>query len=126
MRMVWESWNAEIEHRCLAKRDDEVDTEDGPGMLSLESESPEVVFTPVGIYYEESPKRPSKMWSCFTCHTDFDIANTKFSKIMDEIEGVESYKALGKYTFFVGFGKLFDQENVRNKINEEAKKYVQA
>ena len=86
MRIVWESWNAEIEHRCLAKKDD-LDMEDGSGMLSLES--PEVVFTPVGIYYEESPKRPSKMWNCFTCHTDFDIANTKFTQIMDDIEGVE-------------------------------------
>lgn len=124
MRIEWESWNAEIEHRILIDNDS-LKTEDEDN-LYFQPESPDIVFTPVGIYYKESPNRPSNRWQCFTCHTDFDIANSLFSEVIDNIDGVEAYRPLGKYTFFIGFGKLFDPKDVRKKVYEEATRYVES
>lgn len=123
MKMEWVSWNAEVEQRCWSETDKSpLDIED----QLLSEPTHEVVFTPVGIYYKESPKRPSTMWQCFMCYTDYDIATNSYVDIVGNVEGVEALKILGKYTFFVGIGKLFNAEKVRGKIDEESKKYVES
>lgn len=124
MKMEWKSWNAEVENRIFSG-DKSISGSDFDGPLFLDT-GPAVVMTPIGDWYEDSPSRPSKMWQCFTCYTDFDIGTRAFLNLMESIKGVEYVEILGNYTFFIGFGMLFDAKQMREEIfNEVQEKYVE-
>lgn len=126
MRMEWESWNGQVESKQLETQPREEDNEEELLLKSGFGEIPSIVFTPVGIYYEDSVNRPYKKWQCFTCSTDFDIGTATFTDIIDNIEGVEAYKLLGNYTFFVGIGRLFNAQEVKRRIENEARRYYES
>ena len=75
-----------------------------------------VIHTPLGVYPEDSLLKPSDRWDCWIGHTNFDITNSVVAKLDSEIDGVEALKILGRYSFFVGVGRLFDIAQVRKDI----------
>ena len=122
--IAWESWNAKLEGL-----QPEIINEDQPTYLENEhlqaseiipSEMfvapPRVVHTPLGVYPEDSLLKPSDRWDCWIGHTNFDITNSVVAKLDSEIDGVEALKILGRYSFFVGVGRLFDIAQVRKDI----------
>ena len=122
--IAWESWNAKLE----GLQQESID-ENEPTYLENEhiqsSEliptemfitPPRVIHTPLGVYPEDSLLKPSDRWDCWMGHTNFDITNNMDSKLDLEIDGVEALKILGRYSFFIGIGKLFDIAQVRKDI----------
>jgi uncharacterized secreted protein with C-terminal beta-propeller domain len=57
-------------------------------------------------------------FDCWIGHTNFDITNDT-KKILDATEGVEVLKIFSRYRFFIGVGKMFKFQNVRNNIEKE-------
>lgn len=122
--IAWESWNAKLEGL-----QQEVMNEDQSTYLENENlqaseiipsemfiAPPRVVHTPLGVYPEDSLLKPSDRWDCWIGHTNFDITNNVAAKLDSEIHGVEALKILGRYSFFIGVGKLFDIAQVRKDI----------
>jgi len=123
--IAWESWNAKIEDHQL--RAEESETQDQgyaetehPQAEIIPSEifasQPRVVHTPLGVYPEESLLKPSDRWDCWIGHTNFDITNSVAGKLDSDVDGVEALKILGRYSFFIGVGRLFDITQVRKDI----------
>ena len=122
--IAWESWNAKLE--SLHK---EIVNDSEPTYLENEHlqasdfvppdmfiSSPKVVHTPLGVYPVDSLLKPSDRWDCWIGHTNFDITNNIASKLDSGVNGVEALKILGRYSFFIGIGKLFDISQVRREI----------
>ena len=83
-----------------------------------------VLYTPLGIYPEESSLKPSDRWDCWMGYSNFDITNDIADKI-EMIEGVEALRVMGRYSFFIGIGKLFDIKEVRTDIEKELCVYTE-
>ena len=77
-----------------------------------------ILYTPLGAYPEESQLKPSDRWDCWLAYTNFDITND-IAEIIEDIHGVEALRVLGRYSFFVGVGKLFDIKDVRIRMEKE-------
>jgi len=124
-KIAWQSWNAiteefyendsglsTLEDILLATSNPE-DLGDSP--IKFFDPGPTVIYTPYGPFSSDSCLKPSNRWDCWFGYTNFDIT---FS-VLDEIEdaaGVESVKVMGRYTFFIGIGKLFGSTEVKLNI----------
>jgi len=134
-KIAWTSWNA-ISEEVLARElppeiwpGDEVQATyldshemDSPQEIFLNT--PKVIYTPMGPYPLESTLKPSDRWDCWIGHTNFDITNSIADKI-EASDGVEALKIMGRYSFFVGIGKLFDIKDVRSTIENELCVYTE-
>lgn len=124
-KIAWESWNAmaqDIDQTASIMM--EMEEEEPTSFEQMEKgeineifiQQPKFVYTPLGIYPAESTFKPSDRWDCWIGYTNFGITQN-IAKILNiEIEGIECLKILGKYSFFMGVGKLFDITDVRQKI----------
>ena len=135
-QIAWESWNARVED-IMSPKDitlPEIDASEAnyseieipvdffPPEMFLQQQR--VLYTPLGIYPEESSLKPSDRWDCWICYTNFDITNDIADKI-EMIEGVEALRVMGRYSFFIGIGKLFDIKEVRTDIEKELCVYTE-
>lgn len=57
-------------------------------------------------------------FDCWVGHTNFDITN-ETKKILDTTSGVEVLKIFSRYRFFIGVGKMFKFQDVRNSIEKQ-------
>ena len=120
-KIAWESWNAKVQDILSEEDGAMAELEELLGHIHSEEMSqedriiqsrPRIVQTPYGAYFLDSLLKPSNRWDCWICYTNFDITRL-VTKILESIEGVEALKIMGRYTFFVGVGKLFDIKDVR-------------
>lgn len=134
--IAWESWN-------VIEEDQLEDTESNPiqvDNIELDEEAEEenypeinpmllfnanrLVYTPLGNYSIETPLKPSDRWDCWIGHTNFDITGN-IAEIIEDTDGVEVLKVMGRYTFFIGVAKLFDIKDVRNEIENTLCHYTE-
>ena len=135
-QIAWESWNARVED-IMSPKDitlPEIDASEAnyseieipvdffPPEMFLQQQR--VLYTPLGIYPEESSLKPSDRWDCWRGYSNFDITNDIADKI-EMIEGVEALRVMGRYSFFIGIGKLFDIKEVRTDIEKELCVYTE-
>ena len=124
-KIAWESWNAmaqDIDQTASIMM--EMEEEEPTSFEQMEKgeineifiQQPKFVYTPLGIYPAESTFKPSDRWDCWIGYTNFGITQNIAKILNTEIEGIECLKILGKYSFFMGVGKLFDITDVRQKI----------
>jgi len=73
--------------------------------------------TPLGIFSIDDPLRPSKMFDCWIGHTNFDLTHEIAMKI-EEVPGVEAFKIMSRYRFFIGIAQLFNFRDVRQDIQD--------
>ena len=124
-RIAWQSWNAlteefyendsglaALEDILLANSPPE---EMGESPLKFFDPGPSVIYTPYGAFSVDSCLKPSNRWDCWFGYTNFDITFAVLEEI-ESIEGVESVKVMGRYTFFIGIGKLFGSTEVKLNI----------
>ena len=135
-QIAWESWNAKVEEIITPPSEpqsQEKDTSEPPynDIENYELLSPDILlqpqkilYTPMGPYPEESLMKPSDRWDCWLGYTNFDISNAVEDQI-ENIGGVEALRVLGRYTFFIGVGKLFDIKNVRMDFEKELCVYTE-
>tara|TARA_A100001201_G_scaffold142963_1_gene142737 strand:- start:822 stop:1472 length:651 start_codon:yes stop_codon:yes gene_type:complete len=125
-KIAWQSWNAIIEE--YYNKNSELDMleelllaqemqQEGHGEIPMKfiEPAPKVVYTPYGMFPVDSFLKPSDRWNCWLGYTSFDITHT-VQDILEEIDGVEAIKVMGRYTFFIGVGKLFNPTDVRLNI----------
>jgi hypothetical protein len=139
-KIVWEHWNTKEEESLIDKEEyennllnslDEVDEGDENSQFSIKSGaffeipamSSRTVITPFGVYYADSMLKPSDRWDCWIGYTNFSITEDILN-ILDNIEGVESLKILGRYTFCIGVAKLFNIADVRQDIETQLCEYT--
>lgn len=127
-QIAWESWNARVEEMLMPidmlppeanteeTRYTEMEIPELPPELFLQPQR--VIYTPMGAYPEESHLKPSDRWDCWVAYTNFEITNN-ISDIIENIDGVEALRVLGRYSFFVGVGKLFDIKDIRTDMEKE-------
>jgi hypothetical protein len=124
-RIVWQSWNAlteefyendsglsALEDILLANAHPE---EMGESPVKFFDPGPSVIHTPYGAFSVDSCLKPSNRWDCWFGYTNFDITFAILEEL-ENIEGVESVKVMGRYTFFIGIGKLFGSTEVKLNI----------
>tara|TARA_Y100001949_G_scaffold170365_1_gene171441 strand:- start:516 stop:1160 length:645 start_codon:yes stop_codon:yes gene_type:complete len=137
-KIAWQSWNAKVEE-IMASDDsssfpqevepsetDYSEIDIPPELLSPEMflQQQKILYTPLGAFPEESPMKPSDRWDCWVGHTNFSITNN-IADVIEEIEGVEALRILGRYSFFIGVGKLFDIKDVRTAMEKELCVYTE-
>lgn len=127
-KIVWESWNA------LVNEAPQENTESpDPAEYSEEQILNEMIsipvnklqYTPIGPYPEESILKPSDRWDCWLCYTNFPITGKILNILNGEIDGIEALKIMGKYSFFIGIGRLFKILEVRKQIDERICSYTE-
>ena len=144
-QIVWTSWNARVDE-IMAPLDETFTPEMDPDDVAYndieipqELLSPElflqqerILYTPMGPYPEESLMKPSDRWDCWLGYTNFSITNEIEEEIggdnagtKEGVEGVEALRVLGRYTFFVGVGKLFEIREVRENIEKKLCVYTE-
>ena len=128
-KIAWESWNAlceEIESQQMIDEPEEDVYSDSQMEIPQEflMIPPRTISSPMGIYPEDSVLRPSKRWDCWIGHTNFDLTYD-ISNIIEEIDGVEALKIMGRYSFFIGVAKLFDIKDVRKNIEQKLCLYTE-
>tara|TARA_R100001244_G_scaffold128041_1_gene98880 strand:+ start:776 stop:1402 length:627 start_codon:yes stop_codon:yes gene_type:complete len=124
-KIAWESWNAKVcellEEVITTETQEEKFVFDESAEImnqDLLIQQPKMLYTPLGVYPESSHLKPSDRWDCWICHTNFPITNSITEILESEISGIEALKILGKYSFFIGVGKLFEISNIRRDIEE--------
>ena len=75
------------------------------------------IRTPLGVFSIDDPLRPSKMFDCWIGHTNFDITS-EIAMELEEIPGIEAFKVLSRYRFFIGVAQLFDFRDVRETVQD--------
>lgn len=75
------------------------------------------ITTPLGHFSIDDPMSPLNMCDCWTGHTNFDITPA-IAEAIESIPGVEIFKTVTRYRFFLGVAKLFEFREVRVAIND--------
>jgi hypothetical protein len=124
-KIAWQSWNAVVEEIYEKNTEiemleelllaQEIQESHGEMPIKFIDPAPRVIYTPYGMFPVDSFLKPSDRWNCWLGYTNFDITHT-VQDILEETEGVEAIKTLGRYTFFIGVGKLFNPTDVRLNI----------
>jgi|TARA_Y100000401_G_scaffold64124_1_gene50956 hypothetical protein len=124
-KIAWQSWNAVVEEIYEKNTEiemleelllaQEIQESHGEMPIKFIDPAPRVIYTPYGMFPVDSFLKPSDRWNCWLGYTNFDITHT-VQDILEETEGVEAIKVLGRYTFFIGVGKLFNPTDVRLNI----------
>lgn len=136
-KITWKSWNV-IESGIIEKnsnflfeitrpeQDEPFDQEEGRQLEELNNVPiPLMVQTPIGVFPQDSYFLPSNRWDCWVGFTNFDITYSLQSKI-EEVAGVERLKVIGRYTFFIGVGELFNIRDVRQEIEKVSCVYTES
>lgn len=110
-KIAWEQW-VDFEQEPKSLLDDE-DGEDGEEFEIY----PIMLRTPLGLYSPLEPMNPTKMFDCWTAHTNFPITRGDVM-VLDEVLGIEALKVMTKYRFFIGIGKLFSLTDVRPRVEQ--------
>ena len=134
-KIAWESWNAVVEEieafpssiepyeEEAAQSFDQMDKPSELGEIFIKQRK--FVYTPLGIYPAESTFKPSDRWDCWIGYTNFGITKNIANILDTQVDGVEALKILGKYSFFIGVGKLFDITDVRQNIESALCAYTE-
>jgi|TARA_R110002012_G_scaffold280239_1_gene468713 hypothetical protein len=119
-KIAWESWNAKVQEIQMDSEDlgiledmmNAAQEEGLPEDIRFIPMRPRVLHTPYGPTFLDSLLKPSDRWDCWLCYANFDVTQGVMATI-ENVEGVEALKAMGRYTFFVGIGKVFNVSQVR-------------
>ena len=121
-KIAWEKWDetdffeTELELEKEGHFEDDLESDVIPNISFGPIINPRVK-TPIGVFSIDDPLRPSKMFDCWIGHTNFDITY-EIAELLENVPGVEVFKVLSRYRFFIGVGKLFEFRTVRQNIQD--------
>ena len=124
-KIAWQSWNAIVQEFYNSESDLDAMMEE---MLSTSGHEhmsefpmkvfepmPRVLYTPYGMFPADSSLKPSDRWDCWLGYTNFDLTFGILQQL-EAVDGIEAVKVMGRYTFFMGIGKLFSSTEVKLNI----------
>jgi hypothetical protein len=132
-KIVWKSWNTMAEEYIngssmdLEQMDEILGDKAGdvPFLPLIDSGQAHVIYTPWGAYPVDSMLKPSDRWDCRIGYTNFSITNQVKNILVNDIDGIEALKILGKYSFAIGIPCTFDFKNVRLDIEKKLCTYTE-
>lgn len=83
----------------------------------IKSNPIQVIATPMGIIPYNEHTACSKIFNFWVGHTNFNITSA-IAKIIEDSEGVEILDIFTRYRFRIAIGKLFEDNLVMKKIND--------
>ena len=118
--MAWEKWDeGDFFTETLSNEEGVEESEENPDMAAMQFGAFSVTFpkirTPLGFVSIDDPLRPSLMFDCWIGHTNFGITK-EIKKLIESTPGIEAFKVMSRYRFFIGVGKLFKFRDVRENI----------
>ena len=123
-KIAWQSWNAIVQDFYNKDSDSDMleeifaaqSHEDIPDFpMKVFEPTPRILYTPYGMFAADSSLKPSDRWDCWLAYTNFNLTFGLLEQL-ESIEGVEAVKVMGRYTFFIGIGKLFSPTEVKLNI----------
>jgi len=139
--ITWESWNSkvdeylnpdyplsgpELEEGSQILEYEETDSRSWQQFKNEEFILPNPsIHTPIGTYPIDSMLKPSDKWDCWLGYTNFPITYSIRNILKDEIDGIEALKICGKYTFFIGIGRMFEISEVRKQVTSRICAYTE-
>jgi hypothetical protein len=126
-KIAWEKWDEtalipedipEEDKPVFGSSDvDELDGDEGFGLIGFGLPMPIKVRTPLGFFHIDDPMAPSNMFDCWIGHTNFDITH-EIADMIESVPGIESFRVMSRYRFFIGIAKLFNFREVRQEIQD--------
>lgn len=95
--------------------DDDVEREHDE---SLTFKLPKILITPLGPFKLDDTLNPLRHFEFWMGSTNFNITQKVFNTL-EKIDGIEKLKLVGRYTFIIGVGKMFDFHDVRLDIENQ-------
>lgn len=113
MKILWEKWNDPLKRtldeekkRNLYDDNYRPDRDFGPSLV-----------TPMGVIPFHEENCPSKVFNLWRGDCDFTFTKG-MRRLVANLPGVESIDVQSKYRFRVGIGRAFDENTVKNLIEE--------
>lgn len=113
-KMTWEKFEMFDEEDLILNIEEESEQFEDKEEREIRIE-PITVRTPIGTFSPFEPMCPTKMFDCWTFHTNFDITEKEL-KLLKSINGIEVLKVMSRYRCFIGIGKMFNFREVRTDI----------
>ena len=130
MKIYWLKWVDPLAHLVYDQKSEEPleyqeaqDSFLAPDASLFDNDSPKKgnigpsILGPHGIIPLQESTLPSKLFNFWVGHTDFDITFDIAQKIA-KVPGVESLDIFTRYRFRMAIGKAFDQNIVKNNVQE--------
>jgi hypothetical protein len=135
-KITWASWNNIAEEYMSSLYEDMKAAEEDLSEMMANQEMPplvpfversqsNIIHTPWGPYSMESMFKPSSRWDCWIGTTNFSITKKIKSILINDIEGIEALRILGRYTFAVGIPISFSFRDVRIDIEKKLCVYTE-
>lgn len=134
-KIAWEKWqddehyieaSSNINHSIQSSDFDDIEIDDDDddieslmGMPIDVTIFPTMINTPLGQFSVLDPMLPSRQFDCWIGHTNFPITTKEFNIIDNEVNGVEAFRVISKYKFFIGIAKLFNFREVRQELSQK-------
>lgn len=118
--MAWEKWDeSDFITEALEGEDELENSPENADLPSMHLGTFSVTFpkirTPLGFFSIDDPLRPAIMFDCWIGHTNFEITQ-EIKHLIETTPGIEAFKIMSRYRFFIGVGKLFKFRDVREQI----------
>lgn len=112
----WEKWDeADFIAEALSSDEELEPSEENLEAASMHLGAFSVTFpkirTPLGFFSIDDPLRPALMFDCWIGHTNFDITD-EIKVLIESVPGIEAFKIMSRYRFFIGVGQLFHFRDV--------------
>ena len=121
-KIKWEIWNPPEEVQQITPTDfdfdEDLDTDELIDMaqsLPIQINPINTILTPLGEYHADDPFLPHKIFKCWIGRTNFDLTEKEYL-LIEEAPGVEAFRMLSRYRFFIGVGELFTDRDVLSAI----------
>lgn len=97
--------------------DDDDGFEDERPEISIKM--PKMLMTPFGPHRVDDTLNPFRHFDFWMGSCNFSITQEIGKEILPEIDGIEKLLIISRYSFVIAVGKMFDSDDVKNKIEEE-------
>lgn len=118
-KIAWEKWKDPFE--APDDDDDEINDYD----KKKTGRHMRAVMTSMGVMPITEYNTPGKTFDFWVGHTNFSITRD-VHKLIEAIDGVETFDVFTRYRFRIGIGKLFDAIKVRRLIDKGLLDYQNA
>lgn len=128
-KITWEKWEEVIVQSNETIIEEFLDEEEEEPISIDFNLGPAKIKTPLGDYAASDPFMPSKMFDCWIGHTNFDI-NSEVAETIENTEGVEAFRVMSRYRFFIGVGTQFTfrdiSQSIQNRLIKNTEKIVKS
>ena len=111
----WEKWVGPFDEENDKENSDDEDGDNWKKKSKPSQATTQTMIGPMGIIPINEHNNPSKIYNFWMLHTNFSISFPVMN-LLQKTDGVEGLDVFSRYRARIAFGQLFDDYEVRNKI----------